>query len=188
MRLFVAVNLPENERRAAFDAAAPLRHGDLPVKWVQPAGLHVTMKFLGDVPEDRAAPIAAALDAAVRAARPFEVMLGGIGAFPSSARPRVIWLGVEIHPALELLANDIEKALQPFGFEAELRPFRPHVTIGRAKQGARHGALAAFERLAAGVAYDGVAPVTSVDLMESILRPDGAEYHVRHQSFLGGGQ
>ena len=188
MRLFVAVNLPEHERRAVFDATAPLRHGDLPVKWVQPAGLHVTMKFLGDVPEDRAAPIGAALDAAVRAARPFEVMLGGIGAFPSSARPRVIWLGVEIHPALELLANDVEKALGPFGFEAELRPFRPHITIGRAKQGARPGRFAAFERLAAGVAYDGSAAVASVDLMESILRLEGAEYDVRHQSFLGGGQ
>jgi 2'-5' RNA ligase len=190
VRLFVAVNLPEHERRAAFDATAPLRDGDLPVKWVQPAGLHVTMKFLGDVPEDRAALIGAALDAAVRAVRPFEVMLGGIGAFPSSARPRVIWLGVEIHPALELLANDVEKALGPFGFEAELRPFRPHITIGRAKQGGgvRPGRFAAFERLAAGVSYDGVAAVASVDLMESILRLEGAEYDVRHRSFLGGGQ
>lgn len=188
MRLFVAVNLPEAERQAAFDAAAPLRHGGLPVKWVQPAGLHVTLKFLGEVAEERAAAIGAALDGAVATARPFEVTLGGVGAFPSSVRPRVIWLGVEIHPALELLANDVEKALQPFGFEAELRPFRPHVTLGRAKQGARTGTFRAFEGLAGRVAYDGVAPVASVDLMESTLHPEGATYHVHHQSFLGGGR
>ena len=187
MRLFVAVNLPDAERRAAYEAAAPLRRGSLPVRWVQAAGLHVTLKFLGDVEEERAGRIAAALDAAVASARPFEVMLGGIGAFPSPARPRVVWLGVETHPALELLANDVERALGPFGFESELRPFRPHVTLGRAKQGARPAAFADYERLAARVSYEGVARVESVDLMESDLRPEGAVYHVRHRALLRGG-
>lgn len=186
MRLFVAVNLPEDERRAAYEAVAPLRQAGLPVRWVRTDGLHVTLKFLGEVAEDRLEPIGAALDAAVTPARPFEVTLGGVGAFPSSSRPRVVWLGVEQHPALELLANDVEKALGPFGFEPELRPFRPHVTLGRAKQGARPAAFSALEALAERVDYAGVAPVASVDLMESILGPDGASYRVRHQSFLGG--
>jgi len=187
VRLFVAVNLPEGERLAAHQAAAPLRRGNLPVRWVQASGLHVTLKFLGDVAEERESSIAAALDAAVGAARPFEVVLGGVGAFPSPARPRVIWLGVEVHPALELLANDVERALQPFGFEAELRPFRPHITLGRAKQGGRPAGFADYERLAARVSYESVVRVESVDLMESVLRPDGAEYGVRHRATLGGG-
>jgi 2'-5' RNA ligase len=186
VRLFVAVNLPERERRAAYEATAPLRHGDLPVKWVQAASLHVTLKFLGDAAPDRADEIAAALDAAVGAARPFEVGLGGVGAFPSMARPRVVWLGVESHPALELLANDVEKALQAFGFEAELRPFQPHITLGRAKQGAKPAAFGKLETLAGRVAYGGIAPVRSVDLMESELRPEGAVYRVRHPAFLNG--
>ena len=188
MRLFVAVNLPEDERRAAHEAAAPLRDAGLPVKWVVAASLHVSLKFLGEVAEEREAAIAAALDAAVAPARPFEVGLGGAGAFPGVARPRVIWLGVEPHPALELLANDVERALRPFGFEAELRPFQPHITLGRVRQGAKPGAFAALERLAGAVAWEGVAPVDSVDLMASVLGPGGAAYSVRHRSFLAGGR
>ena len=186
MRLFVAVNLPDTERRAAHSATAPLRHGDLPVKWVAAEALHLTLKFLGDVADERAEAIGTALDAAVAGARPFEVGLGGIGAFPSMARPRVVWLGVERHPALELLANDVERALQPFGFEAELRPFQPHITLGRAKQGAPGAAFAKLEKLVARVAYEGMAPVGSVDLMESVLRPEGAVYQVRHRALLQG--
>jgi len=186
VRLFVAVNLPDTERRAAHEAMAPLRRGDLPVKWVAEAALHVTLKFLGDVADERAEALGAALDAAVSGARPFEIGLGGIGAFPSMARPRVVWLGVERHPALELLANDVERALQPFGFEAELRPFQPHITLGRAKQGAPGAAFAKLETLIARVSYEGMAPVGSVDLMESVLRPDGAVYQVRHQALLQG--
>jgi len=186
VRLFVAVNLPEEERRAAYQATAPLRHGDLPVKWVQAASLHVTLKFLGDVSAEQAGEIASALDAAVAGARPFEVGLGGVGAFPSLARPRVVWLGVEPHPALELLANDVETALRPFGFEPELRPFQPHITLGRARQGARPAAFGKLEKLAERVVYEAVAPVRSVDLMESELRPDGAVYSVRHEALLNG--
>lgn len=188
MRVFVAVNLPEGERRAVYDATAPLRDGGLPVKWVRPEGLHVTMKFLGEVADERVTAIGAALEGAVAAARPFEVTLGGVGAFPTPARPRVIWLGVEVHPALELLANDIENALQPFGFEAELRPFRPHVTLGRVRHGARPRAFATLDALAAAVDYGGIAPVASVDVMQSILRPEGAEYALRHRAPLGGGR
>lgn len=186
MRLFVAVNLPEEERAAAYEATAPLRHGDLPVRWVKAAALHVTLKFLGEVSTEQAPRIAEALDAAVGGAREFTVGLGGIGAFPSLARPRVVWLGVEHHPALELLANDVETALRPFGFEAELRPFQPHITLGRAKQGAKPAAFGRLESLAERVGYEATAPVRSVDLMESELRPEGAVYHVRHPALLKG--
>jgi 2'-5' RNA ligase len=186
VRLFVAVNLPEEARRAAYEAAAPLRDADLPVRWVQAASLHATLKFLGDVSSEQAGEIAAALDSAVVSARPFEVGLGGVGAFPSLARPRVVWMGVENQPALELLANDVEKALQPFGFAAELRPFHPHITLGRAKQGAKPAAFGALESLAGRVAFEATVPVRSVDLMESELRPDGAVYRNRHPAFLKG--
>lgn len=188
MRMFVAVNLPEDERRAAYEAAAPLRDAGLPVQWVAEASLHVTLKFLGEVAEERAVAIGAALDAGVAAARRFEIGLGGAGAFPALARPRVIWLGVEPHPALELLANDVERALRPFGFEAELRPFQPHITLGRVRRGARPGAFAGLERLVGAVAWEGIAPVDSVDLMARVLGPGGAAYTVRHRSFLEGGR
>ena len=100
MRLFVAVNPPAEVRRAAYAAAAPLREGGLPIRWVAQDALHVTLKFLGEVDEERAGAIGPALAVAVGAARPFEVMVGGFGAFPDEERPRVVWIGIERHPAL----------------------------------------------------------------------------------------
>jgi 2'-5' RNA ligase len=184
--LFVAVNLPAAERRAAHEAAAALRRARLPVKWVAEEAVHVTLRFLGEVDEDRAAPIGDALAAAVRSARPFGLALGGVGAFPSLARPRVLWLGVERHPALELLANDVEQALMTLDFEPELRPFHPHLTLGRAERGARPAAFADLERLASGIAYQGSTLIESVDLMRSVLGPRGATYTVLSRASLGG--
>ncbi len=186
MRLFVAVNLPAEERKAAFEAAAPLRAAHLPVRWVGEDAIHITLKFLGEVADERAGPIAAAIGAAVREARRFSVALGGIGAFPDLTRPRVVWLGVERHPALELLANDVEKALSAFGFEPELRPFHPHLTLGRVEKHARPGAFRDLGRLAAGIGYESAVPIESVDLMRSTLAPRGASYTVLARGSLAG--
>lgn len=186
MRLFVAVNLPAEERHAAYEAAGPLRAARLPVRWVTEDAIHVSLRFLGEVDETRVTPIAEALAAAVRKARRFDVGLGGLGAFPSLARPRVVWFGVERHPALELLAHDVEKALMTLEFEPELRPFHPHLTLGRAERSARPAAFADLERLAAGIAYQGATMVESVDLMQSVLGSRGATYTVLSRAPLGG--
>jgi len=186
VRLFVAVNLPAAERRAAYEAATPLRAARLPVRWVGEESIHVTLRFLGEVEAARVTLIGEALAAAVRAARPFGVGLGGVGAFPSLARPRVVWIGVERHPALELLANDVEKALMALDFEPELRPFHPHLTLGRAERSARPAAFASFEQIAATIAYQGSTMVESVDLMQSVLGQRGATYTVLLRASLSG--
>lgn len=186
MRLFVAVNLPAEERAAIWRAAAPLREAELPVSWVPEGGLHITIKFLGEVSDESAGKVGAALSEALREVRPFEVGIGGFGAFPNLERPRVVWCGVEHHPALELLANDVEQALHPFNFTSELQPFRPHVTLGRARKDAQPRAL---RRLAKGldhVDYAGLIPVHSVDLMRSTRGPAGSVYDVRHAAPLAG--
>jgi 2'-5' RNA ligase len=188
VRLFVAVNLPAEERRAAYDAAAPLRAAHLPIRWVGAEAIHVTLRFLGEVGDERAAPIGDALAAAVLPARPFDLGFGGVGAFPSLARPRVVWIGIERHPALELLAHDVEKALMTFGFEPELKPFHPHLTLGRVERNARPAAFKDLERLAAGIDYQGTMVVESVELMQSVLGPKGATYTVRSRAPLGGGE
>ena len=186
MRLFVAVNLPAEERAAIWRAAAPLREAQLPVNWVPEAGLHITMKFLGEVSEDSAAKVGAALSDAVRDVRPFEVGIGGFGAFPNMERPRVVWCGVEHHPALELLANDVEQALHPFNFTSDLQPFRPHVTLGRARKDAQARRLRRLAKDMGHLDYAGLIPVHSVDLMESTRGPDGSVYDVRHAARLAG--
>jgi len=187
MRLFVAVSLPPGERRAVHAATRRLREGHLPVKWVAEDALHITLKFLGEVGEDRAVPIGAALAEAVRMARPFDVTLGDFGVFPDHERPRVFWLGVEPHPALELLANDVELAMSGQGFEPELRPFQPHLTIGRARKDARASAFRALADLSAGIDYASVLRVASVELMQSTLGPAGPTYTIVHHAPLTGG-
>jgi len=187
VRLFVAVNLPPEERRRAWEASRALRTAHLPVRWTAEASLHLTLRFLGEVDAERAGPIGEALAGAVRAARPFTLSLGGVGAFPSLTRPRVVWVGVERHPALELLANDVELALMRLEFEPELRPFSPHLTLGRVQHGARPAAFKALPALAAGVAYEGTTVVESVDLMQSTLGAEGATYTVLRRAPLGAG-
>ena len=185
MRLFVAVNLPERARRAAREATAPLRSSRLPFTWVAEGSLHVTLKFLGDVDAGRADEIGRALSDAVKTVRPFDVGLGGLGAFPAAERPRVVWLGVERHPALELLAHDVERTLAPMGFESELKPFQPHVTLGRARKTAKAAELKRWAAAAERIEFADVVPVESVDLMESTLKTRGAEYRLVHQASLG---
>lgn len=188
MRLFVAVNLPDAERRAIWEATAALRRSHLPVRWVAQTALHLTLRFLGEVDEERVPAIMAALESATRDARPFAVGIGGVGAFPSLERPRVVWIGVEHHPALELLANDVERALMTVAFEPELRPFAPHITLGRAERRARgKAAFRDLGRLAAGVALESSGPVESVDLMRSTLSAQGATYTVVARAALGAG-
>jgi 2'-5' RNA ligase len=89
MRLFLAVNLPERTRRALWEAAAQLRAGHYPVRWVEPDAIHITLKFLGDVPDARESEIRTALGPVVHGAKPFAVALEGFGAFPSPHSPRV---------------------------------------------------------------------------------------------------
>jgi len=185
VRLFFAVNLPADEQERLHHATARLRATDLPVRWVPPQNLHVTLRFLGTVAE----PVVAAVqDAGARAAEglaPFDARLGGIGAFPNARRPRVIWVGVrDAEPLLRLHAA-LERALAPLGFAPEDRAFQPHVTLGRVRDGARPGQLARFGELAAAVDDAGRLPARSLDLMRSELGPGGARYERIGAASLG---
>jgi 2'-5' RNA ligase len=127
VRLFVAVNLPEALREAIHAAAKPLRDAGLPVKWVGPEALHLTLKFLGEVKEGRVS------------VRSFTLGVGGFGGFPTGVLARVLWVGCEPAPPLELLQDGVERGYAALGFPVEGRPFRPHLTLGRARKEERHG-------------------------------------------------
>lgn len=186
MRLFVAINLPEALRHTLWTATEPLRAAGYPVRWVEETGLHLTLKFLGEVAPSREAEIVGAVQSAVEGARPFPLALEGVGAFPTLARPRVVWIGCEAAPPLELLQHRVERALSALGFPVEGRPFRPHLTIGRARRDARPRDFGGLEQVVGGLVVRGEWAVSSVDLMESVLRPSGAQYTNRHVSALVG--
>lgn len=186
MRLFTAINLPPDLRQRLWEAAEPLRTAAYPVRWVAIDGMHLTLKFLGDVPSDHEPQVVAAIGAAVQGAKRFTLPVGGFGAFPSPSRPRVIWAGCEPVPALELLQHRVEQELERLGFPLEGRAFHPHLTLGRAQRDARAGAFRDLEGRLHALAFDGEALVESVDLMESQLSRDGARYTRRHAALLAG--
>ena len=187
MRLFVAVTIPSATRHAIRDAVAPLEALGMPLQWVAEENLHVTLRFLGAVPDKDTGPIGDALAAAVRGARPFDVTMGGVGGFPDLALPRAVWIGVERLPALELLANDVAVALSGFGFEPELRPFHPHVTIARSRRNAGRRGLAPLDAAARAVDYSGLLAVEGVDVMASRIGRGGSQYRsLKHCPLEGG--
>ena len=183
MRLFAAVNLPADLRQAIHAAAAPLRGADLPVKWVDADGVHLTLKFLGNVVAERLPELSAALDRACEGMRGFAVGLQGFGAFPSAAHARVLWLGCESAPPLELLQHAVEREYAALGFPLEGRPFQPHLTLGRARTRSRTG-VGGLEGLLETTVFEATWDVRAVDLMESELSPAGANYAVRHRVAL----
>lgn len=176
MRLFVALSLPKRERQRLHKAAASLRTTDLPVRWVEPDGLHLTLKFLGEVAPDRVPKVRDALAIAASKSKPFRIDLGGFGAFPSLRKPRVIWAGAYASPELRCLKHDLEWELASLGFEREARAFHPHLTLGRARADASAGSFRDLEELVAPLHFQGTLAVRHVDLLRSTLSSDGARY------------
>ena len=105
------------------------------VRWVRPEGLHLTLHFWPDLHEDRVPRLLDAARASLQRAAPFEIGLGGLGAFPRNGDERVLWVGMRSgEPPTVALQDDVEQALDAAGFPREERAFHPHVTLGRPRQ------------------------------------------------------
>lgn len=185
MRLFVALNLKDDERKKLYKAAAPLRKSGMPVRWVDPGSLHVTLKFLGEVRPQNVDAVMQAVAAVAAKAVPHDIKLGGFGAFPTIRRPRIIWAGAEAKPELRSLKHDLEWELAALGFERELRAFQPHITLGRADDESEAGNFRDLETLIGEIKYKSRIPVRQVELMSSKLTPEGAEYEVLGSAPVG---
>ncbi len=180
IRSFIAIELGDKEKRSLELIQNKLKRELPPVRWVKPATMHLTLNFLGDVEEDLIPRIIESMNSAVRGCRPFRMNLSGIGAFPNSRNPRVIWIGIrEESGVLGRLAAELEKLLSGIGIEPEEHPFSPHLTLGRVKErGDRNvfdGVLTVFkDQNAGGVQVDGIC------LMRSDLTPQGPIYSALH--------
>ena len=176
MRLFLAINLPPDVRREILDATALVRETAPEVSWLDEPRLHLTLKFLGEQPPERLDAISSALSDVAARHRNLVMSLGGIGAFPNFRRARIVWLGVEQDPRLELLHHDVEMAYEALGFEVEGRPFRPHLTLARVKHQLPEERLRKLSRAAKNVDFRTECDVQSIDLMQSELLAAGASY------------
>ncbi len=176
MRLFIALNLPQEERARLERDTRALRAARLPVRWVAGDALHLTLKFLGEVPDARVGEVEKAMTDVAADFPPFRLELGGLGAFPNVRSPRVVWVGVQAPPELGRLAGVLEDAMAGLGFPRENRPYSPHLTLGRAERDARAGDFRALAALAAAFSFHAQVEARSADLMRSHLSPRGARY------------
>ncbi len=186
MRLFVAVDLNRELKTALADLQGRLRRAwpGVEVRWVDPAGIHLTLKFLGEVGPDRVEAVVRALEQATAGVGPFELKLEGLGFFPGPRRARAVWVGVkEPTGRLARLQRQVEASLEPLGFAPEGREFVPHITLGRLK--VPTGLPPVEDGLAA--RQFGRMPVREVVLMESRLGPAGATYRPVRAFGLEGG-
>jgi 2'-5' RNA ligase len=183
LRLFVALDVPDQVRRNILAAQKLLiaAHSAV-VSWPRPEGIHLTLKFLGDISAYRVIDITTALDRAASEVRPFKLKTTIAGGFPNLNRPRVIWWGVDGGNALMNLQLLIEEYLVDAGFDREEKGFHPHLTVGRVKQLKPGSEL---PQKFVEIQFDPIEWVChELLLMSSVLKPTGAEYKVVNRSIL----
>lgn len=182
----MACELDEAVRRRLTDAVEHARSAVDGVKWVARAGMHVTLKFLGEVEDALVDEIVAALEGPLGDVSVFAVSFQGLGCFPSKGAPRVLWVGVS-EGAGELISLNgiVETALEPVGFDREKRSFSPHITLGRVRKGVRPRGIGELVNEGRTAAF-GRQEVRHASLIQSVLRPDGAVYTPLHKWQLRG--
>jgi 2'-5' RNA ligase len=174
MRLFVALDVPNDVREALHNLIAKLKPLCKTARWARPEGMHVTLKFIGHVEPAKLGAIRATL-ATIPLAEPVELNFRGVGFFPNPRRPRVLWCGVEASANLETLASNISHALNPLGVPADDREFTPHLTLARFKS--PEGVEALTRSIGEMASHQfGSVRVHNFHLYESFLKPSGAEY------------
>ena len=178
IRTFIALPIPDDVKASLGDAVTRLKARNRSVRWVKPEGLHITLKFLGDIEENTVGPLSADLDRAASLCPELCLSLAGFGAFPSGKRARVVWVGLAGDmEELVRLAASIDTACRTYGIEREKRPFAGHITLGRLKAPTVVDlAENPVERMFS---------ASEVLLYKSVLLPSGAQYSVLHRSSLG---
>lgn len=186
-RTFIAIEISDESRRLVAEVQERLRAAGAMLRWVRPEILHYTLSFLGEIPAAQVARAVVTTRSAVSRIEPFSVLIGGLGAFPSLDRPQVLWLGcTEGSEALGRLAGSVKAALSRERLPQDPKPFRPHLTLGRAKDSRHWGDLVRAVR-AHGDATIGREWIRAVTVMESRLTPDGPVYTPREKVLLGHG-
>jgi RNA 2',3'-cyclic 3'-phosphodiesterase len=173
MRVFIAIELPDQIRSGLAELESDLKPVTNSARWVAPESIHVTLKFIGEIPEQRLPAIDSALVGL--SWKPFTVTVRGIGFFPGNRSPRVFWAGLEA-ASMEGLAERIDVRMEQLGFEKEKRAFRPHLTLARAREMRIHGSLVAASEKYANHNF-GSFTADRYNLFQSTLKPTGAVYN-----------
>jgi 2'-5' RNA ligase len=180
IRCFIAIELPENVKAQLTELETTLKtRSPQIVKWVEPGGIHLTLKFLGEVPEEQIDEIIMGIEDAVAGTTSFGLEISGVGAFPNLSRVQVVWVGVKGElDKLLALEQRVESNMEQIGFPKENRDFSPHLTLGRVRNEAE---LADRQKVGKLLSTMTFAPqqtftTTSVYLIRSQLMRTGAVY------------
>jgi len=180
IRAFIAIDLTPEILQHLEQVSVQLkkRLEGVPVRWVPVDNIHLTLKFLGDVSLANVDMLKKTMQSEVEGHHSFEISVGGLGAYPSPRRPRVVWVGVEAPAELTAIQNGVESAMARLGYAREERPFSPHLTLGRVSRNAvgRDERLICESIETIKLGFLGVARVNTVHLYKSDLHPNGAVY------------
>ena len=176
IRIFIAIEIPSSIKEKISDFQEELKKEHARISWVKPDNIHITLKFLGNVTEDKIDAIGNAVEIAVAQIKSFQIEITNVGAFPNYEKPRVIWVGAQSESdLLKITAKQIDNELHQLGFELEKRSFKAHLTLGRVK--GLHGIDGVINKLKQGQGFKGGSfKVHEIVVMRSDLKPTGAVY------------
>jgi 2'-5' RNA ligase len=180
LRAFIALELPASLRQEIIKQTDRLRQqlGEDLIRWVPSENMHLTLKFLGDVPNNHLDFLKQALLQIADQSSAFDLQLSGLGSFPNSKMPRVLWIGIHAQTALHVFQQTLETTINKLGYKKEERPFSPHLTLGRARQNNSPADSVKIRDALQSIQLGkiGTARVNSVHLFKSDLTPAGSEY------------
>jgi len=180
VRSFIAIELPDGLKLELSQLEARLKLGEPPwVKWVDPYGIHLTLKFLGNVAVNRLGDITGAMETAAQGIPPFRLEVKELGVFPNLRRAQVAWVGISGEvDKLGQLQQRLESNLAPLGFAPESRPFTPHLTLARLRNQASPDERQRFGQLIGSTKFESAhaIEVDAINLMRSQLTREGAIY------------
>jgi len=177
IRSFLAFELPVDIKRIIMAVSENVRELPLNVRWLNVTNIHLTIVFMGDVQEEQIKPIQDIVKDVCQGYGPFSIAVKGIGIFGSRRNPRVLWIGLDgAIDRMGYFRDDLQKGLRPFGIKEEKRRFKPHLTLGRFRKGARTGAhlddlLSKYQDLTSPECI-----IEELVLFKSDLKPGGAVY------------
>ncbi|MGD0336448.1 MAG: RNA 2',3'-cyclic phosphodiesterase [Candidatus Omnitrophota bacterium] len=179
MRAFIAIELPEEIKRHLAKLEEQLKETGADVKWVHPENIHLTLKFLGEIDEEKAQTITGIMEAVTKENPAFTINISSLGAFPKIEYPRVIWVGVDKgDKEAKEIAHNLEERIEKLGIPKEERLFQSHITLGRVRSPANRGGLVQkLRELTAAVTEKSMEfPVAGITLFKSTLQPTGPVY------------
>jgi len=180
IRSFIAIELPQNVKTELAQLESELeRPGHRFVKWVNPRAIHLTLKFLGNIPTKQIPEISNAIEQASKGIPPFHLQIASLGAFPNINQPRVLWVGIKGETdSLQGLQQKIDSALISLGFAEEKQSFTPHLTMARVREGTSLIDRKNFGELVMSTNFESKHPISvkTINFIKSQLRPEGAIY------------